>query len=112
MFGENILLIYNSPPALAQLVHAACQCSNLVYGPVRNQDPDLVQLLNRTPSFTGTNKAFSIWKVDSLKALVVSVRGTSCVADHMVNMNAEVVDASRLLVSVIFTTDFFFSYAV
>ncbi|KAI9158138.1 Lipase class 3 [Paramyrothecium foliicola] len=73
----------------AQLLLAACQCSSLVYDPMAQPGHDLRPVMSRAPSATGTEKAFSIWKMDSTKTLIVSVRGTASVADHMVNLNAD-----------------------
>ncbi|UNI16981.1 hypothetical protein JDV02_003363 [Purpureocillium takamizusanense] len=81
----------------AHLVYAACQCSCLVYGPLAKSDPDLVPVISRAPSVTGTTKAVSIWTLPSRKALIVSVRGTASATDHMVNMNADAVDAGSVL---------------
>jgi hypothetical protein len=60
--------------------------------------PDLRPVMSRAPSTTGTEKALSMWKLDASKTLIVSVRGTASVADHMVNMNADPKRTSPLFV--------------
>jgi hypothetical protein len=57
---------------------------------------DLRPILSRAPSTAGTEKAISIWKMDAEATLVVSVRGTASVADHMVNLNADPKRATSL----------------
>ncbi|KND89963.1 hypothetical protein TOPH_05342 [Tolypocladium ophioglossoides CBS 100239] len=86
-----------SPRDVAQLVYAACQCACLVYDPLAQPGPGLVPVMSRAPSVTGTAKAVSMWKLGAGNTLIVSVRGTASAADHMVNMNAEPEDASRVL---------------
>ena len=60
--------------------------------------PDLRPVMSRAPSTTGTEKALSMWKLDASKTLIVSVRGTASVADHMVNMNADPKRTSSMFV--------------
>ncbi|KAK2612773.1 hypothetical protein QQS21_001225 [Conoideocrella luteorostrata] len=69
----------------------------MVYGPIQQRDLDMVREFNGASSLSGTNKAFSIWKMDSLNAIIVSVRGTASMADHMVNLNSEIGDASSVM---------------
>lgn len=66
---------------------------------------DIESVLHRTPSTLGTVKASSMWKIAFTpipgwkgKTLVVSIRGTATIADHMVNMNGKPKDASSFLV--------------
>lgn len=73
----------------------------MVYDPVAQPGPELIPVMSRTPSMTGTTKAMSIWKFPKSQALIVSVRGSSSAADHMVNMNATPKDASSTFVSLV-----------
>ena len=59
---------------------------------------DLIPVLSKTPSITGSVKATSIWKNAATKTLFVSVRGTACAADHMVNLNKDGRDAATTFV--------------
>ncbi|CAM1503554.1 Fc.00g011450.m01.CDS01 [Cosmosporella sp. VM-42] len=79
---------------ISKLLVAACQCACSVYKPSVQPSPDLIPMLSKTPSITGTIKATSIWKNNTTKTLFVSVRGTACAADHMVNLNKESRDAA------------------
>lgn len=88
-----------SAPDMAQLLYAACQCSSFIYDPITQSDHDLVPVMSRTPSMTGTEKAACIWKMGSTNSLIVSIRGTASAADHMVNMNGTPKDASSVFVS-------------
>ncbi|KAF5021927.1 hypothetical protein F66182_6030 [Fusarium sp. NRRL 66182] len=69
-----------------------CACS--VYKPDAQPGGDLLPVISRTPSITGTVKATSIWKMDEIKTLFVSIRGTACKADHLVNFNRDRKDAA------------------
>lgn len=82
---------------MGQLLYAACQCSSYIYDPVMQSDADLIPIMSRTPSVTGTEKAACIWKMGSTNSLIVSIRGTASAADHMVNLNGQPTDASVLL---------------
>ena len=99
MLLRPILIIPDSPHDMAQLLYAACQCACLVYKPDAQPGPELIPVMSRTASVTGTTKAVSMWKLECRKTLIVSIRGTASAADHMVNMNAEPDDASKALVS-------------
>jgi hypothetical protein len=85
---------------MGQLLYAACQCSSYIYDPVMQSDAELVPVISRTPSVTGTEKAACIWKMGSTNSLIVAVRGTASAADHMVNLNGAPKDASALVVSI------------
>lgn len=86
-----------SPFGLGQLLYAACQCSSYIYDPVMQSNADLVPIMTRTPSVTGTEKAACIWKMATTNSLIVSIRGTASAADHMVNLNGQPTDASDFL---------------
>ncbi|KAK5988537.1 hypothetical protein PT974_10020 [Cladobotryum mycophilum] len=73
---------------LAQLLYTACQCSCLVYDPVATSGPELIPILTRSPVHL---------EAVLQGALIVSVRGTANVVDHMVNLNSEPKDASSIL---------------
>lgn len=62
-------------------------------------DGELVPVMTRTPSMTGSEKAACIWKMASTGSLIVSIRGTASAADHMVNLNGTPKDASAMFVS-------------
>ncbi|KAJ3542503.1 hypothetical protein NM208_g4056 [Fusarium decemcellulare] len=74
---------------LIQLVLAACRCACSVYKAKTQPGDDLLPIISRTPSLTGTVKATSIWKMDNTKTLFVSIRGTASATDHMVNFNTD-----------------------
>ncbi|KAH7312484.1 Alpha/Beta hydrolase protein [Stachybotrys elegans] len=80
-----------------QLFLAACQCSSLAYKPDAEPDASLEHIMHSAPSVAGTKKAASLWKLDSQNTLIIAVRGTKGAADHMVNLNSELRDASSLL---------------
>src|SRR5687768_6155419 len=82
---------------MGQLLYAACQCSSYIYDPVMQSDAELVPIMSRTPSVTGTEKAACIWRMESTNSLIVSIRGTASAADHMVNLNGQPTDANELL---------------
>lgn len=83
---------------MGQLLYAACQCSSYIYDAVLQQsDAELVPVMSRTPSMTGTEKAACIWRMGELHTLIVSVRGTASAADHMVNLSGQPTDASEVL---------------
>lgn len=56
-------------------------------------------MISRTPSITGSVKATSIWKSEDTSTLFVSIRGTSCKADHLVNFNRNQKDPGSVFVS-------------
>lgn len=56
-------------------------------------------MISRTPSITGTVKATSIWKSEDTNTLFVSIRGTSCKTDHLVNFNRNQKNATSVFVS-------------
>lgn len=95
-------MCYFSSYETGELMYAACQCSSMVYSPVAQAVPELIPVMSRTPSMTGTTKAVSIWKLGRSNALIVSVRGSASAADHMVNMNANPKDASSIFVRPLF----------
>ncbi|CVL12163.1 hypothetical protein LB506_010721 [Fusarium annulatum] len=72
---------------LLELLLAACRCACSVYKPDVHPGGDLVPVISRTPSITGTVKATSIWKSEDTNTLFASIRGTSCKTDHLVNFN-------------------------
>jgi len=98
---------------MGELIKAVCQCAVMVYDQTQVIGPkgfDIEPVLHRTPSTLGTVKASSMWKLPFVpipgwngKTLVVSVRGTSTIADHMVNMNDKPKNAGSLFVSFIYT---------
>ncbi|KAF4970071.1 hypothetical protein FSARC_2817 [Fusarium sarcochroum] len=71
-----------------------CACS--VYKPDTQPGGDLLPVISRTPSITGTVKATSIWKEDETKTLFVSIRGTACKTDHLVNFNRDRKDTASV----------------
>ncbi|KAH6958080.1 Alpha/Beta hydrolase protein [Fusarium avenaceum] len=81
---------------LVQLLLTACRCACSVYKQDIQPGGDLVPVISRTPSITGTIKATSIWKEEDTNTLFVSIRGTSCKADHLVNFNRNQKDAASL----------------
>ncbi|KAK0616945.1 Alpha/Beta hydrolase protein [Immersiella caudata] len=93
-------------PGTSELLKATCQCAAMVYDQTQQLGPkgfDIEPVLHRTPSSMGTVKASSMWKIPftpipgwSGKTLVVSIKGTSTITDHMVNMNGKSKDASKL----------------
>ncbi|KAK0751769.1 Alpha/Beta hydrolase protein [Schizothecium vesticola] len=93
-------------PGMGELIKAVCQCAVMVYDQTQVIGPkgfDIEPVLHRTPSTLGTVKASSMWKLPFVpipgwngKTLVVSVGGTSTIADHMVNMNDKPKDAACL----------------
>jgi hypothetical protein len=98
---------------MGELIKTVCQCAVMVYDQTQVIGPkgfDIEPVLHRTPSTLGTVKASSMWKLPFVpipgwnrKTLVVSVRGTSTIADHMVNMNDKPKDAGCLFVSSFYT---------
>jgi hypothetical protein len=84
---------------LLELLLAACRCACSVYKPDIHPGGDLVPVISRTPSITGTVKATSIWKAEDTNTLFVSIRGTSCKTDHLVNFNKNQKDAASVFVS-------------
>lgn len=108
--GSGLTDIYSSP-GMGELLKAVCQCAVMVYDQTQVIGPkgfDIEPVLHRTPSTLGTVKASSMWKLPFVpipgwngKTLVVSVRGTATIADHMVNMNDKPKDAGGLFVSFI-----------
>ena len=97
-------------PGTVELLRATCQCAIMVYDQKQQlgglKGFEIEPVLHRTPSSMGTVKASSMWKIAftpipgwSGKTLVVSIRGTATIADHMVNMNGKPKDASGLFVS-------------
>lgn len=84
---------------MSRLLYAACQCSSYIYDPKMQSDGELVPVMTRTPSMTGSEKAACIWKMASTGSLIVSIRGTASAADHMVNLNGTPKDASAIFVS-------------
>ena len=84
---------------LLELLLAACRCACSVYKPDVHPGGDLVPVISRTPSITGTVKATSIWKSEDTNTLFVSIRGTSCKTDHLVNFNRNQKDAASVFVS-------------
>ncbi|KAK4670712.1 uncharacterized protein QC763_213520 [Podospora pseudopauciseta] len=97
---------WSCSPGTGELIRAACQCAVMVYDqtqPMGVKGFDIEPVLHRSPSSMGTVKAYSMWKIPftpipgwSGKTLVVSIRGTATVMDHMVNMNGKPKDASTL----------------
>ncbi|SCN68255.1 uncharacterized protein FFB20_02965 [Fusarium fujikuroi] len=83
---------------LLELLLAACRCACSVYKPDVHPGGDLVPVISRTPSITGTVKATSIWKSEDTNTLFVSIRGTSCKTDHLVNFNRNQKDAGSVFV--------------
>ncbi|KAH7168109.1 Alpha/Beta hydrolase protein [Fusarium sp. MPI-SDFR-AT-0072] len=81
---------------LLELLLAACRCACSVYKPDVDPGGDLVPVISRTPSITGTVKATSIWKSEDTNTLFVSIRGTSCKTDHLVNFNRNQKDAASV----------------
>ncbi|QGI59856.1 hypothetical protein CEK27_003827 [Fusarium fujikuroi] len=81
---------------LLELLLAACRCACSVYKPDVHPGGDLVPVISRTPSITGTVKATSIWKSEDTNTLFVSIRGTSCKTDHLVNFNKKQKDAGSV----------------
>ncbi|KAH8173603.1 lipase (class 3) domain-containing protein [Sarocladium implicatum] len=88
---------WTCPRDMGQLLYAASQCSSYIYDPVMQTNADLVPIMTRTPSVTGTEKAACIWKMATTKSLIVSIRGTASAADHMVNLNGQPTDATGFL---------------
>jgi len=96
---------------MGELLKATCQCAVMVYDQTQVIGPkgfEIEPVLHRSPSALGTVKASSMWKLPFVpipgwngKTLVVSVRGTSTIADHVVNMNDKPKDASSLFVRAI-----------
>ncbi|KAK5654723.1 hypothetical protein OQA88_7048 [Cercophora sp. LCS_1] len=84
-------------PGMSELLRATCRCASMVYEQTQDLGAkgfEIEPLLHRPPSSMGTVKASSMWKIPFIpmpewagKTLVVSIRGTASVADHMVNMN-------------------------
>jgi len=95
-------------PGTSELLKASFKCAAMVYDQTQQFGPkgfDIEPVLHRTPSSMGTAKASSMWKIPFTpvpgwagKTLVVSIKGTSTIADHMVNMNGKSKDASALFV--------------
>ncbi|KAK4444484.1 Alpha/Beta hydrolase protein [Podospora aff. communis PSN243] len=93
-------------PGMSELLKATCQCAAMVYDQTQELGPkgfDIEPVLHRTPSSMGTVKASSMWKIPFTpipgwngKTLIVSIKGTSTITDHMVNMNGKSKDASKL----------------
>ncbi|KAF5588517.1 hypothetical protein FPANT_6592 [Fusarium pseudoanthophilum] len=81
---------------LLELLLAACRCACSVYKPDVHPGGDLVPVISRTPSITGTVKATSIWKSEDTNTLFVSIRGTSCKTDHLVNFNRNQKDSASV----------------
>ncbi|KAF5589358.1 hypothetical protein FPCIR_6804 [Fusarium pseudocircinatum] len=54
---------------LLELLLAACRCACSVYKPDLHPGGDLVPVISRTPSITGTVKATSIWKSEDANTL-------------------------------------------
>ncbi|EXL94984.1 Alpha/Beta hydrolase protein [Fusarium oxysporum II5] len=81
---------------LLELLLAACRCACSVYKPDVHPGGDLVPVISRTPSITGTAKATSIWKLEDTNTLFVSIRGTSRKTDHLVNLNRNQKDAASV----------------
>ncbi|KAF5625075.1 hypothetical protein F52700_9450 [Fusarium sp. NRRL 52700] len=54
---------------LLELLLAACRCACSVYKPDVHPGGDLVPVISRTPSITGTVKATSIWKSEDTNTL-------------------------------------------
>ncbi|KAM5353716.1 hypothetical protein ACJ41O_000366 [Fusarium nematophilum] len=79
-----------------QLLLSACRCACSVYDTKTQPGADLMPVISRTPSITGTVKATSIWKADAEKTLFVSIRGTASKMDHMVNFNKDSRDAAAM----------------
>jgi hypothetical protein len=92
-------MCFRSDHDIVQLLLTACRCACSVYKPDIQPGGDLVPVISRTPSITGTIKATSIWKAEDTNTLFVSIRGTSCKADHLVNFNRNQKDAASLFVS-------------
>ncbi|QGI77075.1 hypothetical protein CEK25_003804 [Fusarium fujikuroi] len=84
---------------LLELLLAACRCACSVYKPDVHPGGDLVPVISRTPSITGTVKATSIWKSEDTNTLFVSIRGTSCKTDHLVNFNRNQKNTTSVFVS-------------
>ncbi|KAK0672344.1 Alpha/Beta hydrolase protein [Cercophora samala] len=97
---------WSCSPGTGELIRAACQCAVMVYDqtqPIGVKGFDIEPVLHRSPSSMGTVKACSMWKIPftpipgwSGKTLVVSIRGTATMMDHMVNMNGKPKDASTI----------------
>ncbi|KAM7215862.1 Alpha/Beta hydrolase fold [Rhypophila decipiens] len=94
-------------PGTSEFLRVICQCAIMVYDQKQEVSGpkgfDIEPVLHRTPSSMGTVKAASMWKVPftpipgwSGKTLVVSVRGSATIADHMVNMNGKSKDIRSL----------------
>ncbi|EWG44873.1 hypothetical protein FVEG_15738 [Fusarium verticillioides 7600] len=81
---------------LLELLLAACRCACSVYKPDVHPGRDLVPVISRAPSITGTVKATSIWKSEDTNTLFVSIRGTSCKTDHLVNFNRNQKDSASV----------------
>ncbi|KAG5787101.1 hypothetical protein H9Q69_013830 [Fusarium xylarioides] len=81
---------------ILELLLAACRCACSVYKPDVHPGGDLVPVISRTPSITGTVKATSIWKSEDTNTLFVSIRGTSCKTDHLVNFNKNQKDSASV----------------
>jgi hypothetical protein len=73
-------------------------------------DVDLREVNQFSQSTLGSRKAVGLWTIDhsesgtSSRELIVSVRGTSAVLDHLVNLNGEQRVANALFVRYIFDT--------
>ncbi|KAH7222451.1 Alpha/Beta hydrolase protein [Fusarium oxysporum] len=93
---EQISQPWTGDRDLLELLLAACRCACSVYKPDVHPGGDLVPVISRTPSITGTVKATSIWKSEDTNTLFVSIRGTSCKTDHLVNFNRNQKDAASV----------------
>ncbi|KAM7183570.1 Alpha/Beta hydrolase fold [Naviculisporaceae sp. PSN 640] len=94
-------------PGTCEMLRVVCQCAVMVYDQKQVvgglKGFEIEPVLHRTPSSMGTVKASSMWKVPFTpipgwtgKTLVVSVRGSTTIADHMVNLNGKPKDAGEL----------------
>ncbi|EXA01960.1 hypothetical protein FOWG_01670 [Fusarium oxysporum f. sp. lycopersici MN25] len=93
---EQISQPWTGDRDLLELLLAACRCACSVYKPDVHPGGDLVPVISRTPSITGTVKATSIWKSKDTNTLFVSIRGTSCKTDHLVNFNRNQKDTASV----------------
>jgi hypothetical protein len=99
---------------MAEIVNVAFQCAAAIY----NDDPTLpghrspkavdvtfTEVEYSKPSIGGTAKAIGAWTVklemrssDYLPALVIAIRGSASILDHMVNANRRPVLVNEFMV--------------
>ncbi|KAK4171643.1 Alpha/Beta hydrolase protein [Triangularia setosa] len=96
---EHVGEQWSCSPGTSELIRATCKCAVMVYDQTQQigaKGFDIEPVLHRSPSSMGTVKACSMWKIPFTaipgwngKTLVISIRGTATIIDHMVNMNGK-----------------------